>query len=146
MVLLTTLIVLAASQIFMRNVLNTGVIWADELLRILVLWVALLGAVAASRDDKQIRLDVFSRFLPPAGKLVAEIVADLFTAIVCGVIAWYSFVFVREAYQYEDVLLGSLPAWIFQSVLPLAFFLISYRYLLFFVKRLVALIKKDYPQ
>ena len=144
--MLTILISVAASQIFLRNFLDSGFIWADELLRIVVLWLALLGAVAAGRDDKQINIDVLSRFLPPAGKLVAQIVVDLFTAVVCGIATWASVMFVRESYQGGDELLGTLPAWVFQSIIPLAFALLSYRYLAFFGKRLVALFNRDYPQ
>ena len=37
-------------------------------LRLLVLWVALFGAMAASRQDKQIAVDAVSNFLSPRAK------------------------------------------------------------------------------
>lgn len=134
--LLGTMIGLAAAQIFLRNVLGGGLAWADELLRILVLWVALLGAVAASRDRRQIVIDIVSRFLPPRAQFVAGVIVDLFTAGVAALLAWHSLRFVSESRLYEDRLLGDLPAWAFQAIMPLAFGLIAYRYLALCVGRI----------
>lgn len=127
--LLAGMIGLAATQILLRNVLDSGLVWADELLRILVLWVGLAGALAASRDRNQIRIDVLSRFLAPRARQAVSILTDLFTAIVCLVVAWHSFVFVRGSLEFGDTLLGNLPAWWFQVILPAGFFLIGWRYL-----------------
>ncbi len=127
--LLGGMISLAAAQILLRNVFGSGLVWADELLRILVLWVGLAGALAASRDRNQISIDVLSRFLGPRTQLAARLLTDLFTAAVCGVVAWHSFVFVQGSFEFEDTLLGNLPAWWFQLILPGGFFLMAWRYL-----------------
>jgi TRAP-type C4-dicarboxylate transport system permease small subunit len=42
-VLLSTMIVLAGTQIILRNFLDSGFVWIDPLLRVLVLWLGLLG-------------------------------------------------------------------------------------------------------
>ena len=47
-VLLGGMILLATLQIGLRNFADTGFIWADPLLRIMVLWLGLVGAVAAT--------------------------------------------------------------------------------------------------
>ncbi|MDH3695399.1 MAG: TRAP transporter small permease [Gammaproteobacteria bacterium] len=134
-IMLCVLVGLAATQIFLRNIMDTGFVWADELLRLLVLWLVMLGAVAASRDDRHIRIDILSRFLSDKWKLVTTSVLDLFTAVVCGIVAWYAASFVIESREYEDTLLGGLPAWPFQLILPVAFACIAYRYLIFFMQR-----------
>lgn len=128
-VLLTSMILLAATQILLRNGFDSGLLWADELLRILVLWIGLAGALAASRDNNQIKIDVLSRFLPDRARLAMQVCTDLFTAIVCGVVAWHALVFVRGSHEYGDTLLNNLPAWWFQVILPASFFLIAWRYL-----------------
>ena len=51
--IVTVMILLAAMQIFLRNFFDIGFLWTDELLRLLVLWLAVAGAVAASRKDRQ---------------------------------------------------------------------------------------------
>lgn len=130
-VLLGTMILLAASQIILRNFFDTGFVWADEFLRLCLLWTAMFGAVAASRDNKQISIDVLSRFLKGRWNAVAALSVQVFTCGISGIIGWHSFRFVRDSRQFDDILLGDWPAWIFQLVLPLAFMLIAYRYLLF---------------
>lgn len=133
-IILIGMILLAAGQIVMRNFLNIGFIWGDELLRMLVLWIAVAGAVAASRSDKHINIAILDRFLPAAVADGVKVVIDLFTAAVSGVVCWFSIQFVRTSHEFGDTLLGDVPAWILQLVLPVGFGLISYRYVLFAVK------------
>ncbi|MCC5794419.1 MAG: TRAP transporter small permease [Chromatiales bacterium] len=137
--LLLTMIVLAALQIGLRNFAGTGLAWADEALRLLVLWTALFGAVAASREDRHIRIDLLSRFLSPRPRSGVALLLDLFTAGVCIVLAWYSADFVLDSHRFGDTVLGGLPAWSFQVVLPLAFALIAWRYLLHALRHLLLL-------
>ncbi|MEN7342359.1 MAG: TRAP transporter small permease [Pseudomonadota bacterium] len=131
--LLTAMIVLASGQIIMRNVFGDGFIWADEALRLMVLWLALAGAVAASRADKHISINVMSRFLPPKGRLFARVLTNLFTAVVCAFVAYHAWQFVSLSKEFEDELLGGLPAWWFQIVIPVAFALMSWRYACFVI-------------
>ncbi len=142
-IILGGMILLAAGQIVARNVFGFGFIWSDELLRMLVLWVAVAGAVAASRTDKHINIAVLDQFLSAKANERIKIVVDLFTASICALITWYSISFVRTSYEYEDMLLGNVPAWLLQLVLPVGFGLISWRYGLFFLKRLVAQFRGD---
>lgn len=127
---LAALIVIAAGQILLRNAFSIGLVWADGALRLIVLWLALLGAVAASRDNKHIAIDVVDRFLPARLRQAAAVVRNLFTCALCGVLAWYSWVFVRDSLEFGDTMLGDWPAWWFQIIMPVAFALIAYRYLL----------------
>ena len=138
-IILTALILLAASQIVMRNFFNFGFIWADEMLRMLVLWIAVAGAVAASRTDKHINIAILDRFLPDKIKLLVKITVHIFTAAVCGVVTWYSVQFVQMSHEFGDILMGSVPAWLPQLILPVGFGLICYRYSLFVIQEIFRL-------
>ena len=137
--ILTGMILLAASQIVLRNFFDVGFIWGDELLRLLVLWLAVAGAVAASRSDKHIAIELLNRYLPERGALAVKVVVHLFTAVVCGFVAWYALAFVRTSHEFGDLLLGNVPAWILQSVLPVGFGLVSWRYAVFTIRELLTL-------
>jgi len=134
-VILSGMILLASGQILLRNVFSGGFAWADEALRLMVLWVAMLGAVVASREDRHISIDVLARVLPDVIKRWAIALVNAFTAAVSFTLAWFSWEFVAESRMYEDQLLNDLPAWLFQSILPVAFFLIGYRYSVWFLRR-----------
>lgn len=120
---------LASAQILLRNVFSSGISWADGLIRIAVLWLALLGAVAASRDGRNISINLAGRWMPERFRRWVLALVDLFTAGVAGVFAWHAWTFVATSREFGDRLLDGAPAWIFQAIVPIAFALIAYRYL-----------------
>jgi TRAP-type C4-dicarboxylate transport system permease small subunit len=126
--LFSGLLALAVTQIFLRNVLSIGLPWADGLIRVAVLWIAVVGAIAASRDQKHIAINLSQRYLPARARRAVLILVEAFTAAVCGWLAWYSWVFVSDSRAFGDLLFGDWPAWIFQAILPVGFTLIGYRY------------------
>jgi TRAP-type C4-dicarboxylate transport system permease small subunit len=134
-VLLGFLVVFSSAQILLRNVFSIGITWGDGLTRIIVLWLALLGALAASRDGRHIRMNALLQRLPPRLQLVTGVSSDLFAAVVSAVLAYLAFMFVRDSRSYADVLLGRFPAWWFESVMPVAFALIAYRFAVHAIKR-----------
>jgi TRAP-type C4-dicarboxylate transport system permease small subunit len=127
-ILLGGLILLGATQIVLRNVFSTGLPWGDGLARLAVLWLALLGALAASRDGRHITMGAAVRWLPPRLQIVANVVADLFAAGVSGALAWYAWKFVGDSREFGDVLLGDVPAWWMQAVMPVAFALMAFAF------------------
>ena len=142
-ILLGAMIVLAVTQIVLRNGFGGGFIWADETLRLMVLWLALAGAVAAARADKHLAINVLARALPPRGQSAARFITNGFTAAICGLLAWHSWRFVQQSLAFEDVLVGDLPAWWFQVVLPVAFGLMCWRYIVFALQDIAAGVRGD---
>lgn len=128
--LLTSMILLASLQILLRNVFESGIGWADPLVRVLVLWVGLLGALAASRDDRHINVDVLARLLPERPRRVTSALTSFFTAAVAGVVAYQSLRFVISELEFGGVGPGGLPSWGLASIIPIAFGGTALRYLL----------------
>jgi TRAP-type C4-dicarboxylate transport system permease small subunit len=141
--ILFAMIGLAAYQVMLRNIVGSGIGWADEALRLMVLWAAVVGAVAASRDNVHLRIDLLSRFLSRTGRLVTAVIVDLFAVVVAGVLAWYSWEFVAESREFGDQIFGDLPVWPFQTVLPAGFVLIAYRYLVGTAGQVLALVRGE---
>jgi TRAP-type C4-dicarboxylate transport system permease small subunit len=130
------LILLGAAQIVLRNFFSIGFAWSDGVARLAVLWLGLLGALAASRDGRHITMGALARWLPPNARLIAGVCADLVGAAVSAALAWFSWVFVRDAREFGDTLLGDVPAWWLQSIMPVAFALMAWRFAIAAVKRL----------
>lgn len=127
--LLTGMIGLASAQILLRNLFGTGFAWSDPLLRLGVLWIALVGAMAASREGGHITIDALTRLLPAAAKRRVRLATDLFTAAVCAVIAWHAARFVAMDYAAGTAFLPGLPAWVAELILPVGFAVVALRYL-----------------
>jgi TRAP-type C4-dicarboxylate transport system permease small subunit len=110
--LLTAMIVLAVGQIVLREFFDTGIIWSDELVKLLVLWIAMLGSIAASRDDRHLRIDVLSHALSEKMVVVSRLIVELFAAIICGVVAFHAYRWLQIEVEYEDTVLIDFPAWL----------------------------------
>lgn len=134
-IILIGMILLAGSQIFLRNFFDYSLFWGDEMLRIMVLWITIAGGLAASRMDKHISIEVLDRFLPPKAQLLTKVVIDLFTASICGLFAWHSARFVMGSYEFGDTLMKNTPAWMLQIILPIGFGLMAYRHLVLAFRR-----------
>jgi len=126
--LLLTMISLAVSQIVLRNGFDTGITWADSLLRVLVLWIALIGALVATRQQQHINIDLISRFLPVTAKRFVSATVALFSAAVCGMLAYYCFDFVKMEYEAPSMAFASIPTWWCESIMPIGFGLMSLRF------------------
>jgi TRAP-type C4-dicarboxylate transport system permease small subunit len=134
--LLGAMIILAGWQIFLRNALDAGLGWGDPLLRVMVLWLGILGALAATRDDNHITIDVLSRFLPARSKNLAHAVTDLFSAAVCAVIAYHAGRFVVMEFEDSTVAFAAVPTWVCESIIPLGFGVMAVRFAAMFLERL----------
>jgi len=128
--MLTVMMLVAVGQIVMREVFGTGFGWADELVRLMVLWLAMVGSIAACRENRHIRIDALSHVLPDLAVDLIRILVDLFAAFICGVIAFQAWRYLQIEIEYEDTVLVNTPAWVAHLIMPAAFVLIAYRFLI----------------
>ena len=56
--LLTSLIGVAALQVIMRNFFDAGLYWGDSAVRVMVLWIAMLGAIPGKDTEDDARKKV----------------------------------------------------------------------------------------
>lgn len=129
-VLLACMIGVAAWQVIARVFFEGGLPWGDAFVRVMVLWIAMLGAMVAARSDDHIRIDLLSKALPGTGKRGLQRVAALLTAVVLGIFAWYSFQFVKLEHEDGVIAFASVPAWICEAIMPLAAAVMCLRYVL----------------
>ncbi|HVT32517.1 MAG TPA: TRAP transporter small permease subunit [Rhodanobacteraceae bacterium] len=125
-VLVLAMVVLAGAQILLRNLFETGFAWADPLLRAMVLWAAMLGALAAARDDKHIGLDLLTHFLRGRARRIARTIALLFAALLSAAMAWYGGRLVALDFDGGQPV-GAIPGWVVELILPVGFGLLALR-------------------
>ena len=140
--LLLMMITLAVLQIFLRNFFDSGIVWGDSLVRVLVLWIGLVGAMVASRTDNHISIDILSRYLPSRIKQFTSLATHVFTAVVTALMAWFSLEFVRMEMGVNLTAFANVPAWVCESIIPIAFGVISIRYALFSITAFVEVVSK----
>jgi TRAP-type C4-dicarboxylate transport system permease small subunit len=132
--LLATMIGVAAFQVIARNLFDFGLLWGDGLVRVLVLWVTLLGGMVASRRDEHIRMDLLGKLIDERWNRRMRRVTSAFTAAVCGLFAYHSARFVWFDYQDGVLAFAAVPAWVCELILPVGASVMGLRYLLHTVK------------
>lgn len=131
--LLLTMILLAVGQILMRNMFDGGLIWGDALLRVLVLWVALAGAMVASRKGGHIAIDIISPWVPFQVFRFLKAITHLFTIAVSGTMAYISIDFIKLEQEDGSIAFAGIPVWVCELIIPIAFMVITLRFFLSFI-------------
>lgn len=125
--LLGTLIFFGCLQIFLRNVFHSGIIWADPLMRHIVLWLGCLGGVMATARVRHISIDILTRFLPAPLQPIRDRIIYLATALAASVLGMAALRLVIDERDFGEKAFLNVDVWMLQTILPVAFFMITYR-------------------
>lgn len=128
--LLASLVVLGTIQIVMRNVMHSGLLWADPFMRHAVLYLGALGAMVAAARLNHITVDVASRLLPTRLKPARRWVVYTATAIAAYFLSIAAIRLVIDERSYHEVAFLGIQTWVLELILPVAFTVITYRTLL----------------
>jgi len=121
---------LAATQVVLRALFHTGILWGDVAARHLVLWVGFFGAFLATQGDKHFHIDILTRFLSPRARLWFAGFSDFFAAVICAFLVRASWTFVSVGMDPDAILFLHIPqAWA-AMIVPAGFGLITVQFLL----------------
>ncbi len=139
-ILLVSLVILMVSlgflQILFRNLISVGIVWIDSLVRHLVLWIALLGASVATRENRHITIDLISGRVSPGHYSKIQGAVQLFSALVCFLLIYPAVRFVQNDYVAGKTLAFWIPLWFSQAVMPAMMLVLGVRFLLQGIKKL----------
>ena len=128
-ILLSSLIAFAFLQIILRNFFSTGLVWGDDLLRHGVLWISIMGASRATLEKRHIRIDLLPRVLPARLSSILEFICCFTSFLVCAVLFWASWNFVRGERLAGDIAFASIPYWCLELIFPIGFAIMALRFL-----------------
>jgi TRAP-type C4-dicarboxylate transport system permease small subunit len=118
------LLAAAAAQLLFR-VFGAGPVWLDPLMRTATLWLALIGALVATREGRQLHIDVLARRLPRRLEQGARLLVAVFTAAVCALLAQASWTLLVLEREGGGTAFAGLPNWWLLAILPLVFALMA---------------------
>ena len=127
--LLASLLALGLAQIGLRLFFSTGLEWAEPVERMGVLWLALLGALGATRERRHISIDALPRLLSPRWHRVAWAITQVATAAICAVLAWYGWGMVGFEREAPGAFVPGIPSWWPMLAFPAGFALMTLRFL-----------------
>ena len=74
----------------MRYLVDTSIIWAEEVVLGLVPWLAMVGLFLAIRRQTMIRIDYFFNRFPAPLRRALTVLGESWSAVVFGYLAWVS--------------------------------------------------------
>ena len=119
---------LATLQIVLRNAWHTGWVWAEPLLGMGLLWLTMLGALAATGRGRHLSIDLAEALLPRRAAAVLARIMAVFAAVVCVLLAWAAGRYVGFQREMDITLLLGAPVWKYDMVIPGAFWLMAFRF------------------
>ncbi len=140
---LGSMVLLAFTQVFLRNFFGTSFVWADPIVRHLVLWAGFMGAALATSEERHISIDALTKFFSPRVKHLAQILTSLFAVVVCyylGAASW-TFLVAEKASGSEIAL--SIPTWIALLVIPVGYNLLLIHFLVKLIDHVAVAFRKN---
>ncbi len=126
--LMGSMVVLGTAQILFRNVISIGLVWIDPLLNHIVLWVALLGASIATRENRHIVIDIVPERISPVVRRRIKGGLQLFAAVVCFLLVYPSVRFIVDDYRPGRYLAFGIPLWVSQVIMPVMWAVLGIRF------------------
>lgn len=134
--LLSGVLGLGVLQILWRNLLTSGLYWADELLQHMVLGLGFLGASLATRDQRHLTMDVLPRLLPAPWRPYLLLLINSVALCICALLTQAAWTLMRSEAAAGTVLSFGVPSWLAQSIIPLGFLTIALRFALYLLATL----------
>jgi len=98
-------------------------------MRIAVLWIAMIGGMVACREGGHIKINLFEVYAEGRARRVLASLAQLGACLTCAALAYASWLFVGYERMDGMTTFLNLPAWWFESILPVGFTVMALRFL-----------------
>ena len=110
--------------------LGIAVVWLDDVLRMLLIWLVYLGTVSLCLDNDHISMDAVYLRMPPAVRKVMDFVIAVMGVAICTYIALMGYRSMAQEIEYGTFLSsGYVPSWPQSLSIPLCFGLMAVAYL-----------------
>lgn len=129
--LLAFMTLLTFTQVVLRYVFNTGILWSLEATVYAFAALVLFGMSYGVRTKSHIAVDLLAKRLPPKLRHIVALLAAAFCLIYCGLMLYGSIVFVDRLAALGNFARDiPAPKWALTVIMPLGFALLSYRFLI----------------
>lgn len=96
---LTFFVVIAVTclQVICRYVFNNSLVWSEELVRFLVVWMCLVGSAVSNYDDDHMVINIFVEKFPRPFQFVLYSLRQILILVFCVVCSYQSLPLLRAA-------------------------------------------------
>lgn len=87
---LVLMAILVFGNVVLRYGFNSGLVFSEEISRLLFVWLTFLGTILASREHAHLGVDSLVRRLPHAARQACILVSGVLMIMMCGLLFWGS--------------------------------------------------------
>ncbi|MDH3252745.1 MAG: TRAP transporter small permease [Ignavibacteria bacterium] len=127
---LSAMVLLSFTQVVLRNLFDTGLVWADPIVRHLVLWGGFSAAAIAASEGRHIGIDALTKFLSSRIKAFSQILTNAFAAVICWVLADAAWTFLLSEKESGGEIVLSIPTWIAILIIPIGYMIMALHFLI----------------
>ena len=118
-------VIIVFAQVITRFILKSPLAWSEEIARYMFIWLVWIGAAYATKENKNIKIDLLSSKFTGAMKVFA----DIFVAVLY-IMLYTSGKVTYTVYSSNSIATGShMPMWIAWFSLPLSMALMTFRFI-----------------
>ncbi len=125
LVLIVALTFIVLLDIFLRWC-GKGIIWADEMSRMLIIWMAFVAMALGVEINIHVEITLFFKLLPKKFQKFWMAVNQIITMAIGGFIAYYGVLLINIAAKGKLEIVRDLPKSVFYLSIPLGGFFIVY--------------------
>lgn len=89
--LLSSIFVLGIAQVVWRWILRDPIVWSEELIQLMYVWVCYLGWAIAERKDSHIRITTVLNALPKSGQKWIQAFCHVLCIVFSALMVWFGF-------------------------------------------------------
>jgi TRAP-type C4-dicarboxylate transport system permease small subunit len=143
--LLLAMVIIVTGDIILRNVANTGFIWANEVSEYALYLITLLTAPWLLRRGQHVRLDLVLTAVPKRIAFIMEAVGDAIGFLVCLAMLRYATLMTYDAWRIGSITIKNLvfPEWWLLAPLPACFVLLAIEFVFRFHRLLLNREKRE---
>lgn len=93
-------------QVICRYVFNNSLVWSEELVRFMVVWMCLVGSAVSNFDDDHMTINIITEKFPRPVQFVMYTVRQLLIIVFCAASSYYSMPLLKAAGHGR---LGAIP-------------------------------------
>lgn len=117
--LLGVLSLIYFAQVVFRYILNTPIIWADELSGFIFVWLSFLSCAVLLGEKAHVNIDILIGYLPDKIKSFFEWVSDLSILLISVILTYFGAQLVLGSMDLRTTILN-LPCGAVYSIIPIS--------------------------
>ena len=129
-VFLSAMVLLSFTQVVLRNFFDTGILWADPIVRHLVIWGGFTAAAIAASEGRHIGIDALTKFFSARFKAISQVVTNVFAVVVCLILANAAWTFLLDEKESGGDVVLSIPTWVAILIIPVGYILMAIHFLI----------------